>query len=902
MQNFLQQVLQDLKTNKVSFENLTIVLPSKRAGVFLKNYLKQSTANVQMLPIIISLEDYIAELSQLELIDNTALLFEFYTVYKKNATYRIDSFDQFTKWAHILLQDFNEINRHLVDANALFSYMSDVKRIEQLLQDQPLTNLIHNQLKFYEQMPYLFEGLNQRLISRKLAYQGLQYKVAVANIDQFINDTTRQFVFAGFNALNKAEEHIFEKLNAAKKAFFYWDIDQFFLDNNHNAALFIKKYLHKFKQGTQPSWISSNFNKPKKIHITGVPKKIGQVKQVATILAKLEGKEKDFQQTALVLADENLLNPTLNALPKEVDRVNITMGYGISNLPLASFYHVIFNMHLHAKEDQFYFKSVIEVLQYANQFNLIDFNTFSKAIETIKNDNLIYLTASQFKALHPALKPIAFVLNSWKNNCQTSLNCLLKITSMIQLQKTNIIQKEAHHGLISILQTLLNLNETYGYLDSIKVLFHYYQQLLSAEKLSFQGEPLSGLQIMGMLETRALDFKTLIITSVNENILPAGKSNNSFIAFDIKQKFKMPTDIEKNAIFSYHFFRLLQRAEHIHLLYNTEPDDFGSGEQSRFLTQLIFYKKNQLTKQLISPKVYPNPIQLKTFKKDEFSLNKLREKAAKGFSPSALTTYLRNPLDFYKRYVLNIYEDDKVEEFIAANTLGTIIHNSLEQLYKPYIDKVLTKRNLRDIIEKSESVIHHYFKKEHKYGSLTTGKNLLIYHVAKQFVQNFLRLEHKQIQQGRQLKILALEQKIQMSLTVEGLDFPINLMGEIDRVDLYDGTLRIIDYKTGVVEQGDLVLKDWDTLIADDKKSKVFQLLTYALMYRTVHGLNLDETPLTSGILSFKRLKNGLMKVNKANTSEGDLANFEAQLSDLLLKIFNPALPFEEKEQKTLSF
>lgn len=902
MQNFLQQVLEDVKTKEASFENLTFVLPSKRAGVFLKNHLKNTTNQVQLLPIIISLEDFIAELSGLALIDSTALLFEFYTVYKEQTPLNVEPFDQFSKWANILLQDFNEITRHLVDSTALFSYMSDVKRIEQLLQDEPLTQLIHNQLKFYEQMPVLFHSLNDRLYQKKLAYQGLQYSAAVNAMANFVSKTSRTFVFAGFNALNTAEEHILNNLNEAKKAYFYWDIDSFFIKNNHNAALFIKNYLYRFKHSDQPTWISSQFSGPKNIHITGVPKKIGQVKEVASLLTQLSSSTDDFQKTALVLADENLLNPTLSALPKEVERVNITMGYGISNLPLATFCEVLFAMHIQSKEGKFYFKTVVETLHYATQFELIDYDTVATVVGKIKSENLIYLSEQQCLSLHPNLTPIAFVFTAWHNNCQTALNCLLRVTSMIHYPKTSTIQREAQHGLISIIQSLLNLNETYGYLDAIKVLYHYYQQLLNTEKLSFQGEPLSGLQVMGMLETRALDFETVIITSVNENILPSGKSTNSFIAFDIKQKFNIPTYIEKNAIFSYHFFRLLQRAKNIHLVYNTESDDFGSGEQSRFITQLLFYKKDQVIKKISSPKVYPNPIGLQRVKKDDFVLQKLREKAAKGFSPSALTTYLRNPIDFYKRYVLSIYEDDKVEEFVAANTLGTIIHNSLEALYTPYLNRILTKEALETIHANSEEVIQRFFELEYAVGSVTTGKNLLIFHVAKRFVQNFIRVEEKQIRSGHQIKILALEQKIAMEYETDNFDFPIRLMGEIDRVDLYDGTLRIIDYKTGVVEQRDLVLKAWDDLTKDDAKSKVFQLLTYALMYRTVHGLNLDETPLMSGIISFKRLKNGFMKVNKTTTTKRDLADFEVQLSHLLLDIFNPKLPFEEIVQKTFSF
>ena len=364
---------------------------------------------------------------------------------------------------------------------------------------------------------------------------------------------------------------------------------------------------------------------------------------------------------------------------------------------------------------------------------------------------------------------------------------------------------------------------------------------------------------MGMLETRVLDFENVIITSVNENIIPSSSTQNSFIPFDIKVEFGLPTYREKDAIYSYHFFRLLQRAKNIFLLYNTENDSFGSGEKSRFISQLELMRTG-LTSKRIAPKVLTEAKEQKEISKNKQVIEKLRELAVKGISPSAITNYLYNPIAFYKQKILRISELDLVEETIAANTMGTVIHDTLEELYKPYINLFLSTDHLDIMMKEYKKLVAKYFIKHFKNGDITTGKNRLAFEVSKQFVKRFLSLEKKVLKEGHQVKILGTELALETLFTVPGIDFPIKIKGIVDRIDEFDGVTRIIDYKTGKVNAADLKVLNFEE-IQTVKYSKAIQILLYAFLYSQNNSLK-TKPSLQAGIISFKNLKGGLLKIN----------------------------------------
>jgi len=907
MQTFLNDVVQEILSKTHNLSNHTFILPSRRAGIFLKEQLKLSLKTTSILPKIISIEEFIAELSTINLIETTTLLFEFYHIYKENTPSKeTDSFDQFSAWATILLQDFNEIDRHLIDTTYIFSYLKDIKRLEELLKGEKKTDLIKNRFSFFEKLETYYTSFRAHLLDKKIGYQGLQYREALENIIFYINNLRdTKIILVGFNALNKAEEQIFQELLNHDIATIYWDIDNFYYDTNHKASSFIKQYHNRwdYYKNNEFKWRTDNFSFKKNIKIIGTPKNISQIKYAGEILRTIKNSEENFENTALVLADESLLASTLNSLPADVENVNITMGYELKNIPLTNLFEALLKLHLNSKQQKFYYKDILSVLSQNPIKNLnIESHLSEKLISNISSKNYTYLSKNDLIKLadnyHATFKMISFLFDNWHDNANTAIeNCIKLIILIRDNKKLDHLQKEYLFRFNNVFQQLLNLNEEFDYLNDIKTLFQFYKQILRNEKLSFKGEPLTGLQIMGMLETRVLDFNNVIITSVNEGILPVGKSDNSFIPYDIKKEVGLPTYQEKDAIFSYHFFRLLQRAENIYLLYNTEADAYGSGEQSRFITHLEILKENEIEKFVVSPKVNKSKNELKQLSKNEILINELKQLATKGFSPTSLTTYILNPFEFYKQKILQIKEVEEVEETIAANTLGTIIHKSLEQLYLPYIKEYITHDAIKEIKTRVSNEVKKWFTIEFGKGNIATGKNFLIYNVANQFIDNFLQYELSMIKQGKKIKILELEHDLDTTIEIDGLEFPIRLRGQADRIDQVDGVIRIIDYKTGKVEQNQLIIKDWSLVTSDYKKySKSFQVLFYALLYSRTHSIDLELIPLESGIISFKNLKSGFLSVNNSNVSKDDIDNFIIQLNELMLDIFDPTKYIIEKE------
>ena len=405
---------------------------------------------------------------------------------------------------------------------------------------------------------------------------------------------------------------------------------------------------------------------------------------------------------------------------------------------------------------------------------------------------------------------------------------------------------------------------------------------------------------MGMLETRVLDFENIILVSTNEGILPASSQQNSFITFDVKIEFDIPTYREKDAIFSYHFFRLLQRAKKVFIIYNTEHDVFGSGEKSRFVTQLEMMRTDIVHK-IITPKLIHQKAPLKVVAKNESVLEKLKELSEKGISPSALTNYLYNPISFYKQKILKLKEFQDVEETVAYNTLGTVVHETLDELYTPFVGKFLGIEHLNLMEKNSKEIVKKHFKKEFKNGDISTGRNRLIFEVAVRFVHNFLAQEQELLKDEKnQLKILATEENLATELKIDGFDFPIKIHGQVDRVDELNGVLRIIDYKTGMVSSSDLRVAAFESL-REKQQYKAIQVLLYAYLYTKSKNYNFKQ-PLQAGIYSFKNLNSGFLAVDFSSnyrnpaveiTSE-KLDEFIDQIKSYITEIYTLDVDFIE--------
>ena len=906
MITFLQEALAHIQSTSADISEITFVLPSKRAGGFLLNELKKNSHKTFFAPRICSIEEFVTEMSNLEIIDNTELLFKSYEAYLNTESIpEKDDFETYSTWAGTLLNDFNEIDRHLVEPASFFSYLASIKTLERWGVKDEKTELINNYIQFWESLPLFYSNIQSLLLKEHLGYQGMVYREASSNIEHYINHNRRKpHIFLGFNALNTAEQHIIQELLETGYTKIYWDADRtFYEDSKHSASYFIRKYIKnwKFFKDNATIIVAQNFEKAKHFKFIEVQKNIGQAKYVGEVLATLSPEE--INKTAIVLGDENLLVPLLYSLPPNVKALNLTMGVSVGNFPAVGFFERLFAIHQRNTET-LYYKDILSIVNHPLGRNLLP-DAGELAQKLVQNN----ITHISFQDLLEMSEPsnadgLELLFNNWREKSEMAIKSSLRIIEKLQNKyETASIDRVVLHHLYDIFGKIDALNQKYTHLKSVKSVLTLFSELTATTSLDFEGDAYGGLQVMGVLETRVLDFENVIITSVNEGIFPSGKSNASFITYDLKQQFNLPLFPEKDAIYTYHFYRLLHRAKNITLLYNNHSEGINTGEKSRFIRQLEIEKhpNHTIEKKVLAPKVQIAPQSLKQIQKTESVMQKLREIAAKGFSPSALTSYIRNPLEFYFQKILRLSEFEEVEETVAANTLGTIIHDTLEKFYQPLENSLLAVDDLVGMKNRVHDEVTAQFKKTFRGGTFSKGKNLIIFEVAKRYISNFIDREIAEVEAGNTIKIRKIETDLTLEIPIRELDFPVKIHGKVDRVDEYNGQLRIIDYKTGLVNQGDVEIMDWEELSKDYKFSKAFQVLTYALMMNKdlpIHGAE-------AGIISFKNLASGFLKFGTKTSaySKRDqqitaetLETFTIELKKLILEICDPQLPFTEKE------
>lgn len=907
MKTFLQETAQAIVNTTNNYKNTVCVVPSERAGVYLKNAFKVALkGKVSFLPKIISIENFIKEISGLESMDQVSLLFEFFNIYQQeNKTPEADTFERFIGWATIVIQDFNEIDRHLVNASEIFNYLTDIQKIKDWSpSEDEVTDTVKNYMSFVGDLHSYYQELRTVLMSKKAGYQGLVYRQAYVNHQDYLKEHQQSnFHFIGFNALNKAEEEIFKSFLALEQNHIYWDADDYYINSNHEAGTFMRKFFKEWdclQQGDRKNWVNHHFGTEKNIQILGSPLNVTGIKSVTSLLEK----ELVPKDTALVLAEETILPVVLNSIPASVNKVNITMGYALSNIPLSGLFQSVFELHLNKEKlgkNAFYYKDILSFLRHPYISKITQSNS-EKVIKTITQNNLVFVSQEQIHTF--------FTGAELAGSITALFDSVTNITVFIEriIQFIHHLHKELEsiellyvEGFRKVFQEISNLNTDYNYINNIKVLYKIFKKILPLESIDFRGEALEGMQLMGMLETRCLDFKNVIITSVNEGVLPTGGSERSFISFEVKKQFNMPTYLAKDAIFSYHFYRLIQRAENVFLLYNTKSDDFGGGEMSRFLTQLMIDKEDDVTHRNIVANIGSTSKEAVEIEKTPKVIKVLQDYFKKGASPSRITDYMNDPLSFYQKMVLKIRETEKVEEEVAHNTLGTVVHDSLEFLYKPYVDKILITEDLKKMKSEAKAMVESKFKEYFKDGDIHTGKNKLISEVAEQFVMNFLNKELSEIKAGKEIVVKDLEREYTVSVTTSN-GHQVNLKGKIDRVDEVDGVRRIVDYKTGMVKSTDLKLGDLTMATSDYKYHKIVQVMIYVLLYTEVQNFDVEQLELQTGIYSFKNFKEGFLSMNfnggrgkkEHRVTKEFMEDFKQSLFGLIDEILDNKLTFVE--------
>ena len=895
MPTFLAQVADHILQSEVYLGDCVIVIPNQRAKRFLNKELEKRINSASLLPEIFSIEEWIQSVTKYTDIDSISLFFDFYEVVQEKRKKK-ESFAQFLKWAPSILQDFNDLDLSLVSKSSFFSYLSEVKKIEEWTENQAPTAFMNNFVHFWSELEGFYDGLKQKLLKKNQLYQGLNFRIAAEKINEYSPNETLFFV--GLNALSKAEEtiisHCVEKLNAK----FLWTADQLYLQKHHQAGRFIRKYNDKY-QSKKFNHISNNFEEKKDIHILGASRLVGQAMLAGQVIKESDTLE--IERTAIVLADEGLLIPVLHALPKNVEAVNVTMGYPIANESWVLFFQSWIKVVRDSDREKrtspvFYLNSILTLFQFSSFLSFCRAFGFEKKVTIFRNK---YKQNHQIRISNAELiseLPELYGLFSEKNRNPNDLIAQALSSINQALDKPKKFTKLENQTALKLKNIFTKLkfyatNKSYLDLDDLLVLF---RNLINNERINFFGEPISGLQIMGLLETRLLSYDTVILLSANEGILPNQSNTLSFIPFGIRRVFGLPTHQDRDSLFAYQFYELIARAKQSYIIYNTESKRMGSSEKSRFIVQLEKELKNeQVVCSMVYPKIFLDDLSKIKKEKSQAIIKEIHSYLEKGISPSSLNLYIRNPIDFYNKKILKIPEQTVKEEGIPMNVFGIVLHKTLEELYTPFIDQTLTGAQLKEIRKKHKSILNFHFKKEYDQGEIQKGKNHLLYHAAESYLHHFFDYEQKMIKNHRVI-ICELEQKISRDLELKSIEKTVRLYGEIDRIDEIDGTTRLVDYKSGSgqwtlnLKKGHFP-KDLSELISYDK---IIQLLFYSYLYLKNHSIH----SVTSGIIPLPKIKKGFMPFSIQGNEQIDVSCFdlfEGLIEQFSSELLNSAIPFE---------
>jgi ATP-dependent helicase/nuclease subunit B len=906
MKPFLEKIADRLlRKFPTSMEGIAVVLPSKRAIVFLKHYLSQKIDKPIFLPDCYSIEEFIEQLSGLQVLDNISLQFRLYQTYMQYPPQKADSFDDFLKWSDVLLHDFNQIDRNLVDAESVYLNLKDVKELENWsvedwsLSEASLSVMQTDYISFFEGMLAWYNHFTSSLLEERIAYQGMTYKLAANQINT-VDIKWDKVWFVGLNALTKSEQVIIDFLKKEDIARVFWDADVFYYNNSlHEAGGFLREQRERWSE-IDFEGVGDYFNQPKEsFNVVACPKNITQAKVAAEIIKGFGTSDLDDSHTAIVLADENLLFPVLHNLPSAIKQLNVTMGSPLKNSTLFAFVEVIFRLQINSiryKRKAFYYQDILSVVEHPYFSKIMNLDAVIEFKRFITKDNIVFISKSNIITYFRDDTTVDMIFSIWEDVDQ-ALQIFTAIIEQLRLPlvgKRGSIESEVLATFFKILTILKKLVAENKFEIKLKTLQVVMQQLVAKETIPFKGEPLEGVQLMGILESRTLDFKNVIMLSVNEGKIPKGKSANSFIPYDMRRYFKLPTYTESDAVFAYHFYRLLQRAKNITLIYNSETDDFGSGEKSRFITQLLSEYKGEIKDVVYKGEDLETSNPANVSIENKGLASEIQAWAKKGVSPSAINKYNNCSLSFYYHYLAKIRMNDVIDEYADASTMGTAIHDSLD---KNYPLGILTEEFIKDNTSFILKDIEGNFISLLSEQGMKEGKNYLSLKIAQKLTADFLALEmrllNKAAADDKRVNIIGKEVQLTHFITVDGIDF--NLTGKADRVDLEGDTLRIIDYKTGKVDNKEVAFSEYNEIIDDVGKAKAFQLLMYAYLYLKMHP-NYIGLDIIAGNFSFKNLKSGLLKVSKKinskqleviNITQAVLDDFESQLEIVLKKINN---------------
>ncbi|MFL2593489.1 MAG: PD-(D/E)XK nuclease family protein [Flavobacteriaceae bacterium] len=894
MHGFIKEVI-----NKIIISNVTdiskviIILPNKRSRIFLKQEISKIAKKTIFSPLIYDIEEFMSLVSGINKISDTELLFEFYNIYL-NQTKKNDqqTFEEFISWAKTLLRDFSEIDRELCNTDSLFDYLNAFKDLTHWSNYEEETDLIKNYKEFWGKIKLYHNDLKAKLLNIGMGYQGLIYREACEQILSYTeNRKSIKHIFIGFNALSKSESEVIQEI-VNSNGEIYWDIDNALINSDYNnASLFIESYLKEwpYYKKNNIEIASNEYKKEKNIQAIGTPKNIGQVKYVGELLHSM-GKD-ELNNTAVVLGDEKLLIPLLNSIPSNVKNINVTMGYPLKNSNIYSFFYLLINIHT-KNQNSFYYKSIISLVSHELISPIL--NNGLDLREKIRQGNLIYMSKKNIIDIDNENHLIYELLFSKWTNAVDGISSCLKLINLIKKYysenpENDFINLELLYHINKIFLQINNSCEKLDYLKNINSLKIIFKELCEMNTSPFSGEPVKGLQIMGMLETRLLNYKNIIVTSLNEGILPVGNNNSSFIPFEIKKANELQTFKEKDSVFAYHFYRLIKRAQNIWLIYNTEPDAMNNGEQSRFITQIEVEGIHSVNKNILISKTPVKKSEEPYYSKTKLVQEKLNSIIENGISASMLCLYAMDQIKFFETYVLGLRKES-IEETIASSTIGNIVHDSLEIIYKGYVGKRLNVEDIEKMNKLVSTTVKDVIKNYVREENMNKGKNVIIIETVKKYVERVIKIDRKVVENKNDLRIIAVEKEFETKIKAKSKEYKIR--GKIDRIDQINGELRVIDYKSGKkLNKRDITIKE-NGEITKEKGIYNLQLLIYILGIEK----EFEGKRIKSGIINLKNISDGVLEgIFKGEISLGrnELKNYKVVIIDFITKILDKNLMFK---------
>lgn len=943
MESFLKLVAADLyKHTKGNLAHTAVVFPNKRAGLFFNEYLAQESDSPIWSPAYVSISELFRSLSPWEVGDPVKLVCELYKIFRRE-TQSTETLDDFYFWGEMLISDFDDADKNKVDTDKLFSNLQDLRNImddytfiddeqeeaiRQFFQNFSIerrTALKERFISLWNVLGNIYKGFRESLASQNIAYEGMMYRHVIEHLD-VDKLPYEKYVFVGFNVLNKVEHTLFTQLKDAGKAVFYWDYDEFYMKENrqavtHEAGEFIRRNLRDF-----PSPLSGelfkNLSKPKEVHYIASSTENAQARYLPQwIRNNLTTPEKE---TAVVLCNEALLQPVLHSLPAEVKHVNITMGFPLSQTPVYSFLIALLELHTHGfnfKSGRYTFQSVVTLLKHPYTRQLTGQAELLEK-ELTRNNRFYPLPGELGK--DEFLTRLFTPLSGNLNLCIRLSETLQQVAGIYQANTSGTEDTDAFNQLYreSLFKayTTINRFRTLIEEDELTVQSETFRRLLvkvlSATNIPFHGEPAIGMQVMGVLETRNLDFRHLVLLSVNEGQLPKSGGDSSFIPYNLRKAFGMTIIEHKIAVYAYYFYRLLQRAERITLMYNTSSDGLNRGEWSRFMLQFLIEWPHPITRQFLEAGQSPQGTSPITVEKTPDvmrrmqSLFDVRANPKAKFSPSALNYYLDCPLKFYYRYVAGLSAPDEVSAEIDSATFGSIFHYAAEHIYKDLTThgKVINKEALETLLRnevKLQDYVDTAFKKlffnvpqneKPEYNGVQLINSAVIARYLKQLLQNDLRYAP--------FTFIASEMEVDEPIDIQTPKGVIKsrIGGIIDRMDSKDGTLRIVDYKTG--GDADTPPHVESLFIPDKKRSNyVFQTFLYAaIMCRKQPTMKIAPALLYIHRAATETYSPVIQmgEPRKPKEAVEDFSKYEKEyrerLQGLLEEIFNPEKSFTQTE------